>query len=132
MQSLALDQKMLDAFDPCLNAVTADPDSSVAHYFLGFAYLERGEPEKGLSAFQTAKRIEPRSAKIHVGLGFAYLKLKQYQSALRQFDYAQSLDRKVDHALVGIGTTYAHYTSENTRRCNMALSCTCALSISFR
>lgn len=103
----ALAEQPSVAFEACGNAAASDTQSSVAHYFLGYGHLDRGEIEQGMSAFQKALRIEPDAAKIYVGLGFAYLQLKQFRSALRQFDYARKLDPNVQYALLGLGSTYA-------------------------
>jgi tetratricopeptide (TPR) repeat protein len=55
----ALAEKMSDALEPCLSAADANPGSSIAYYFLGFAYIDRGELEKGLGSFELRTALSP-------------------------------------------------------------------------
>ena len=96
-----------DAVGACLTAVQMDPDSAMPRYFLGVAYVDAGETEKGMSAFEEAARIEPETAKIRVGMGFASFKLENYRDALKHFEEARKLDANVEFALLGLGATYA-------------------------
>jgi tetratricopeptide (TPR) repeat protein len=103
----ALAKNAGNAVEACLRATNNEPESAGPQYFLGLAYMDLGQTEKGLSALQEAARIEPRTARIYVGLGFGCFKLKKYQEALYHFEYARKLDLKAKHALLGLGITYA-------------------------
>lgn len=103
----ALGETPVKAFDACLNAANTNAHSAVPHYFLGLAYLDRGEPDKGLTTLKKAARIEPRTARIYVGLGFAFLQLRNFDEALKYFEHARKLNGDVNHhALLGLGVTY--------------------------
>ena len=106
--------KASNAVMACLSAANNNPDSAAPQYFLGVAYIDLGETEKGLSALQKAVRIEPRTPRIHVGLGFACFKLGKYQEALKHFELARKLDGKADHAMLGLGVTYAQLKDYET------------------
>jgi tetratricopeptide (TPR) repeat protein len=109
----ALAKNTNDAVKACLSAASSDPDAAAPHYFLGVAYMDLGQIEKGLNALRQASRIEPRTAKIHVGLGFACFRLKRYQEALKHFEHARRLNAKAQHALLGLGVTYAQLKDYN-------------------
>ena len=91
----------------CTKAAAVYPDSAVPQYFLGIAYMDRGDPEKAQGALESAARIEPRSPRIHVALGFACLQLQKYRDALKHFENATTLNEKTPDALTGLGITYA-------------------------
>ncbi len=101
------------AVEACLNAASNDPDAAAPLYFLGLAYMDLGQLEKGLAALQQASRIEPRTARIQVGLGFAFFRLKKYREALKHFEHARRLNAKAQHALLGLGVSYAQLKDYN-------------------
>jgi protein O-mannosyl-transferase len=77
-------------------AVTAAPGSSEAHAGLGFAYAEKGWPEKAISEYVTALKLQPhspaRAADIHNNLGVVYWKMGLTDQARAEFEAAARMD----------------------------------------
>jgi len=94
------------AFDAAIRllgeAINLDPDNHNAHYLLGKALLENGQPEKAIEAFQEADRIQPRQDYILDRWGMALAELKQYDNARKIYERIPSYQRK-DYILRHLG-----------------------------
>jgi Tfp pilus assembly protein PilF len=73
-------------------AVTADPNSSLAHTRLGGAYLLSQDYRGAIDQFQQAIGSDSRNAGAFIGLGMAYLHLKQAGPAKAALTEAKRLD----------------------------------------
>ncbi len=59
---------------------------------LGIVYLETGEPQKAVAAFEHAVLGDPSKAARHANLGMAYLKAKKYSLAQKALERAVEID----------------------------------------
>lgn len=67
-------------------ALTADPDSFDAHFFLAKIYTKKSDTESALREYQQAIRINPKSSDAQFNLGFVYFSQKRYDNARRQYE----------------------------------------------
>jgi len=67
-------------------AVTRDPDSELAHFYLGVTRSEQGEMSEAIEAYQNAVRLDPDLAEAHWNLALAYASLKQPAEAITAFE----------------------------------------------
>lgn len=68
------------------------PDSAVAAYEAGVAYLETGRPADALPLLERSVRLDPSRAAAHYNLGSALAALQRYREALAAFETAARLD----------------------------------------
>ena len=73
---------------------------------LGYHYLEQGNYEEAILAFNAALDIRPRRGEAYVGLGDAYTGLGSYDEALESYEQALSLDSSLTGAYLGLANTY--------------------------
>jgi len=73
-----------------------NPNSAVAYGNLGRAYLDEGQLNEAINAFQAALQLRPRSYKAHYNLGLACEKKGLIQEAI--LHYENSLNLKPDYA----------------------------------
>jgi tetratricopeptide (TPR) repeat protein len=55
-------------------------------YYLGLAYMKKGDPEKAVSALEAATRLQPHDFRAHELLARAYLKLGRARDAGLEFE----------------------------------------------
>lgn len=60
-------------------------------YYLGFAYLKKGEPEKALEILKRQLAFNPRDFRAHDQIARAYVKLGRPQDAEREFEETRRL-----------------------------------------
>jgi rhomboid protease GluP len=67
-------------------AATRDPDSGVAHFYLGVTHSEQEEMAEAIDAYQNAIRLEPDLAEAHWNLALAYTRLNRPADAIAAFE----------------------------------------------
>ena len=70
-----------DGVQAAQTAVSLAPDSAEAHYELGRAWLEDGDPQKAIAELEKANVIKPDNPEIHFVLARAYAKANQPEKA---------------------------------------------------
>ena len=70
------------------HAVVTVPQSSMAHYRLGYSYAEEGEWPKAIVLFERAVALQPSNLLALNNLGVAYLNLRKYEEAAGAFERA--------------------------------------------
>jgi len=84
---------------------TAAPSPEL-HLNLGKAYIEMGNPEKALDAFQKAVSIDPKNAGAYHSLGTAYENKGELDAALQHYKKALSLQNDFVAAHFSLGRVY--------------------------
>jgi tetratricopeptide (TPR) repeat protein len=87
-------------------AVQLLPDSSDAWALLGGLYINSKQPEKGIQALETSKRLNPKNPGVHFSLGSAYFGNQQYPLAQQSIEAGLKLKSGVPEALFDLGNTY--------------------------
>jgi rhomboid protease GluP len=67
-------------------AVTREPDSALAHFYLGVAFSEQEEMSEAIEAYQNAVRLEPDLAEAHWNLALTYATLNRAAEAIAEFE----------------------------------------------
>jgi tetratricopeptide (TPR) repeat protein len=69
-----------------------NPDSWMAHSYLGLQYLQQGQPDEAIAQFQKALQIKPGYVDAQDNLGIALLQKGRADEAIIQFQKALELD----------------------------------------
>jgi tetratricopeptide (TPR) repeat protein len=77
--------------DVLRTAVTLNPESSLAHHYLGTAFVNTQQLAEAEKEFRVALRLEP-SAQNHYSLAACLMALNQYEEALGELEIASRLD----------------------------------------
>lgn len=88
------------------NMNSADTDKALANYYLGQAYLNKGDKAKAKTYFDAGVAADPNCAYNYVGLGAIYLLEKNKSAAEDNFKKAQSLGKKNSEITVDIARAY--------------------------
>ena len=88
------------------NMNAAGTDKALANYYLGQAFLAKGDQAKAKSAFQAGLAADPQCAYNYVGIGAIDLKNGNAQAAKDNFKKAQDLAKKNAEVLVDIARAY--------------------------
>jgi len=83
----------------------SEPNNAGAHYVLGIARADAGEPIKALLALQRAVSLAPENASFHITLGNLYLVLERDAEATRAFSQALSIAPNSAPAHANLATT---------------------------
>ena len=81
-------------FSRNLDALTANPRDSDAHYQLGLIYQQRCNDTEAISRFTKAVEIDPSETDAHHQLGVIALEQKRYEDARRHFAATLALNDK--------------------------------------
>ena len=85
--------------------LVGEPENAGAHYVLGIAQADAGEPTEALLALERAVSLAPKNVSFHITLGNLYLMLKREAAAARAFRQAISLAPNSAPAHVNLATT---------------------------
>jgi Flp pilus assembly protein TadD len=98
------------AIDAYLRATELDPNSFLAHYSLGLAYLQTGQYRAAIPPLQQATRLKGKSSRSWNLLGLAHYRLKEFERAVPYFRRASEADPKrpapfnnLGHSLLRLG-----------------------------
>ncbi len=83
--------RVRDAIQVYLTALTIDPNSFEANLNLATAYLQIGQPQLGLPYAEAAVNLKPDSQAAQVNLGSIYAAMGQYQLAIDAYRAAAEL-----------------------------------------
>lgn len=86
----------VNALGAFTNAASAKPDSALAHYGMGTAYLATRQSPQAIRAFQSALRINKDLALAHKGIGDALTLQNKSKEALKAYERAQELGYESD------------------------------------
>lgn len=86
----------VNALGAFTNAASAKPDSALAHYGMGTAYLATRQSPQAIRAFQTALRHNKELALAHKGIGDALTLQNKSKEALAAYERAQKLGFESD------------------------------------
>jgi tetratricopeptide (TPR) repeat protein len=82
--------------------ISLDPANYNAHYLLGKAYLESGQPEKAIEAFQESDHLQPNQEYVLDRWGQALAQLKRHDEAEKIYQRIPPPQRK-DYTLRNLG-----------------------------
>lgn len=85
--------------------VKADPQNSMAHYYLGKSYQALKKDDDAIPAFKEALRIKGDYPEANFSLGTIYYNRKSYETALPYFDQAAKTNYKSAEMLMALGET---------------------------
>ena len=85
------------------HSMECTPDNSVAHEFLGSAYLSEGQVSEGAEELEKAIRLVPAYAPLHLDLGDALQQLGRLDEAAAQYREALALDPQSPQAHTELG-----------------------------
>lgn len=80
-----------------------NPDSAVAHMFLGQAYDGEQKEKEAVAEFEAAARANPSEPNVHFGLGYLFWKQKEYDKAKPEFEQELANDPANAPALAYLG-----------------------------
>lgn len=80
--------KTMQAMDSVHKALKIDPDSSEAHYFLGFMRYQQSDYKPAEKEFRKALKLNPYYTDAHNHLGLVYREMKEYDKSLAEFQAA--------------------------------------------
>jgi tetratricopeptide (TPR) repeat protein len=87
-------------------ALKLAPDFIDARLQLGYAYLESGQPEKGLKEFEAVLTQSPGSPGAKMGVGIARLRLGDLQAGIAQLEAAVALNPNPVRGYYELGLAY--------------------------
>src|SRR5260370_21989043 len=90
-QALLLTGKDQEAVEVPRKAVTLNPESSLAHHYLGTAFVNTQQLAEAEKEFRVALRLEP-SAQNHYSLAACLMPLNHLEQALAELQLASPLD----------------------------------------
>ncbi len=73
-------------------AIEADPDDVLAHYYKGLALCHLGRDKEALIAYEKAITLNPTCALFYRNKGSVLRHLKRYEEALAAYEHAIALD----------------------------------------
>jgi protein O-mannosyl-transferase len=76
------------------HSMECTPDNSVAHEFLGSAYISEGALSEGVEELEKAIRLAPAYAPLHSDLGSALQQLGRFDEAAAQYRESLALDER--------------------------------------
>jgi rhomboid protease GluP len=79
-------QDLLTAESLLRQAVTRDPNSAEAYFYLGVTFSAQEEMAEAAEAYQNALRLEPNLAEAHWNLALAYVALERPADAISEFE----------------------------------------------
>ncbi len=84
-------------------AVALRPESSAAHFSLGYTLYRRGQLDEAVACFKKAIALDPKNANAHMGLGVVVRDKGQVDEAIACFKKAIELDPKNANAHSNLG-----------------------------
>ena len=99
------DGKLGEALRISRAILVGEPENAGAHYVLGIAQADAGEPAEALLALQRAVSLAPENVSFHITLGNIYLMLERDAAAARAFRQALSIAPDSAPAHVNLATT---------------------------
>ncbi|MGH7945842.1 MAG: tetratricopeptide repeat protein, partial [Opitutaceae bacterium] len=88
------------------DTVAKRPGNGFAHYNLGKALAESGEPARAITAYQEAVRLEPGLAAAHYNLGNALAALGRHEEALVAFERALAVNPRHSLSHYNLGNSF--------------------------
>jgi Tfp pilus assembly protein PilF len=70
------------------HAVTMAPDSSLAHYRLGFAFASHNDCRTALPLYDRSLQLDPQNSRAGNNLGVCLMRLGNYEAAVPAFEQA--------------------------------------------
>jgi superkiller protein 3 len=87
-------------------AAQANPDSAQAQFELGNSYVNAGEWQKALTAYQKTVELDPNYQAAYANMGVVYYQLEQLDLAALQYKKALELDPKDADVAYNLGALY--------------------------
>ena len=84
----------------------ANPDSAQAQFELGNAYVQAGQWDQALAAFQKAIELDPNFQGAYANLGVVYYQLEKLDLATSQYKKALELDPNDGDVAYNLGALY--------------------------
>jgi len=96
------------AIEKHLIVLAQDPDNAVAHYHLGYAYVQLGVHADGISEYLKALDLGLVKGDLFYNLGMAYGQLGIYQQAEQAFKRAIEMEPEYDDNYRALGNAQLH------------------------
>lgn len=96
----------------------ANPDSAQAQFELGNAYVQAGQWDQALAAFQKAIELDPNFQGAYANLGVVYYQLEKLDLAASQYKKALELDPNDGDVAYNLGALYLQQALLNNNPAN--------------
>jgi len=84
------------------DAVEKEPDNTISHYYLGYAYIAKGQYAEAISSFQLAIKINGETTSTLIYLGQTYAKSGKRDEALAILNKLKMTEKYVSPAELAI------------------------------
>jgi tetratricopeptide (TPR) repeat protein len=91
------------------DAVKKDPDSAIAHSYLGRTLYANGKIKEAIDQYQQALNLNPSDEDINVNLGAAYLLDGRRKEAFMQFQTVLRINPNIPEAHINLANIYINY-----------------------
>lgn len=87
-------------------AVSINPESHLAHFFLGYCYELKNQNDIAISYYKKATQLKYNYIDAYYNLGMLYTKMKDYFLAIQQFKKILKAEPSNYNACIGLGIAY--------------------------
>lgn len=95
-------------------AAQANPDSAQAQFELANSYVDAGQWQKALAAYQKTVELDPNYQAAYANMGVVYYQLGQFDLAALQYKKALELDPRDGDAAYNLGALYLQQALTNS------------------
>jgi len=85
-QSLLNNHRFAEARDAFQQAVSMQPNFAPAHFYLGYALAQSGDPQRAISEFQSALQLDPSMKQATVNIASNYQTIGDVNSAITWYE----------------------------------------------
>lgn len=87
-------------------AISINPESHLAHFFLGYCYELKDQYEIAISFYKKASQLKYNYTDAYYNLGMLYTKMKDYFLAIQQFKKILKVEPENYNACISLGIAY--------------------------
>jgi DNA-binding winged helix-turn-helix (wHTH) protein/Tfp pilus assembly protein PilF len=81
-----------------LRALDVNPNSTMAHHYMGLLHIARGKLEDALVSLRRAQALEPLALNFNANIGMIHYYARRYEEAITQLEITLGMEAGFDHA----------------------------------